>query len=91
MSPSYYQSDNDNDDNSDNIETCERYNSSSPINLGSALRTNQRNSPTNSKRYRTHLTPMQVHVCTFHRRFIQSDSHLEFASTLRVGRNYFFR
>ncbi|VDN50251.1 unnamed protein product [Dracunculus medinensis] len=28
----------------------------------SALRTNQRNSPTNSKRYRTHLTPMQVHV-----------------------------
>ncbi|VDK42111.1 unnamed protein product [Anisakis simplex] len=60
MSPTYYQSDN--DDNSDNVETCEQYNSSSPgTTSGNAQGGIQRNA-SNSKRYRTHLTPLQVHV-----------------------------
>ncbi|VDN41620.1 unnamed protein product [Gongylonema pulchrum] len=59
MSPSYYHSDN--DDNSDNVETCERYNSASPTASGAGSFGTHR-SPANSKRYRTHLTPLQVHV-----------------------------
>uniref|UniRef100_A0A158R627 Homeobox domain-containing protein n=1 Tax=Syphacia muris TaxID=451379 RepID=A0A158R627_9BILA len=59
MSPSYYHSDN--DDNSDNVETCDQYNSSSPTGMSVSSNGMQR-SPANSKRYRTHLTPLQVHV-----------------------------
>lgn len=60
MSPSYCHSDND-DNNSDNVETSERYNSASPSATGTGSFGAQR-SPASSKRYRTHLTPLQVHV-----------------------------
>ncbi|VDM98638.1 unnamed protein product [Thelazia callipaeda] len=60
ISPSYAHSDND-DNNSDNVDTSERYNSVSPGATGAGSLSSQR-SPTSSKRYRTHLTPLQVHV-----------------------------
>ncbi|VDM40758.1 unnamed protein product [Toxocara canis] len=60
MSPSYYHSDN--EDNSDNVETCDQYNSSSPGTATSAAQGSVQHSAASSKRYRTHLTPLQVHV-----------------------------
>uniref|UniRef100_A0A914ZXI9 Zinc finger homeobox protein 3 n=1 Tax=Parascaris univalens TaxID=6257 RepID=A0A914ZXI9_PARUN len=60
MSPSYYHSDN--EDNSDNVETCDQYNSSSPGAAGNATQSAVQRTAANSKRYRTHLTPLQVHV-----------------------------
>uniref|UniRef100_A0A915Q0U0 Uncharacterized protein n=1 Tax=Setaria digitata TaxID=48799 RepID=A0A915Q0U0_9BILA len=60
ISPSFVHSDND-DNNSDNMDTGERYNSASPNATGVGSFGTQR-SPASSKRYRTHLTPLQVHV-----------------------------
>ncbi|VIO96827.1 Uncharacterized protein BM_BM7351 [Brugia malayi] len=60
ISPSFVHSDND-DNNSDNMDISERYNSASPSATGVGCFGAQR-SPASSKRYRTHLTPLQVHV-----------------------------
>uniref|UniRef100_A0A0R3RRJ7 Homeobox domain-containing protein n=1 Tax=Elaeophora elaphi TaxID=1147741 RepID=A0A0R3RRJ7_9BILA len=60
ISPSFVHSDND-DNNSDNMDISERYNSASPNAIGIGCFGAQR-SPASSKRYRTHLTPLQVHV-----------------------------
>ncbi|KAL3998079.1 Homeobox domain family protein [Acanthocheilonema viteae] len=60
ISPSFVHSDND-DNNSDNMDINERYNSASPSATGIGCFGAQR-SPASSKRYRTHLTPLQVHV-----------------------------
>ncbi|CAG9534787.1 unnamed protein product [Cercopithifilaria johnstoni] len=60
ISPSFVHSDND-DNNSDNMDISERYNSASPNATGIGCFGAQR-SPASSKRYRTHLTPLQVHV-----------------------------
>uniref|UniRef100_A0A1I7VYL9 Homeobox domain-containing protein n=1 Tax=Loa loa TaxID=7209 RepID=A0A1I7VYL9_LOALO len=60
ISPSFLHSDND-DNNSDNMDISERYNSASPNAIGIGCFGAQR-SPASSKRYRTHLTPLQVHV-----------------------------
>ncbi|KAM3721582.1 Zinc finger homeobox protein [Dirofilaria immitis] len=60
ISPSFVHSDND-DNNSDNMDISERYNSASPNATGISCFSAQR-SPASSKRYRTHLTPLQVHV-----------------------------
>ncbi|VDK73384.1 unnamed protein product [Onchocerca ochengi] len=60
ISPSFIHSDND-DNNSDNMDVSERYNSASPNATGIGCFGTQR-SPASSKRYRTHLTPLQVHV-----------------------------
>ncbi|VDK73890.1 unnamed protein product [Litomosoides sigmodontis] len=60
ISPSFVHSDND-DNNSDNMDISERYNSVSPNATGIGCFGAQR-SPASSKRYRTHLTPLQVHV-----------------------------